>query len=94
MTGDDVNEELKLKKTNNNEFQFEYYSPSDKKFLIEVQLTEDANLLFYPQKKEVTIDAECVSNIVFEAKTGLFIAGQIDPPTEGVSIKITNSKIQ
>jgi hypothetical protein len=83
---------LKLKKQNETVFLFDYFSPVDKNLIIEPQITVDANLLFHPQRKEITVDDECVSNIIFEAKTGLLIAGHIDPETEGVSIRIINSK--
>lgn len=85
-------ETLKLKKSSDTVYTFEYFSPVDKNLTIEPQLTEDANLLFYPKRKDIAIEDECVTNIVFEAKTGLVIIGAIDPPTEGVNIRIINSK--
>ena len=46
----------------------------------------------YPKKTEVVLKDECIKDIKFEAKSGLILQGSIDPPTEGVTIKITNNK--
>lgn len=85
-------EELKLQKSSGTVYSFEYFSPVDKNLIIEPQISGDANLLFYPKRKHITVGGECVSNIVFETKTGHVISGKIDPPTEGVQIKVINTK--
>ena len=86
-------EELKLRKAGDTVYTWEYYSPVDRKLVIEPQITgEGANLLFYPQRKVVEVEDECVRDIVFEAKTGLMITGRIEPPTPDVKIRILNRK--
>ncbi len=35
---------------------------------------------------------ECISDIKFEAKSGLILQGSIIPSTAGVEIKVTNDK--
>ena len=86
---------VQLKKSGNtNEFTFEYYSSVDQSFVIEPQLSEDGNLLFYPQRKQISVGGECITNIQFEAKTGYVVIGKIEPATEEVAIKVTNKKTQ
>lgn len=71
----DSQEQLKLKKSSETIYTFEYFSPVDKKLTVEPQITGDANLLFFPKKKDIAIEDECITNIVFEAKSGLVISG-------------------
>ncbi|CDW74259.1 nodal modulator 1-like [Stylonychia lemnae] len=83
-------DELKLTKQTSTKYSFEYYSPVDKDLIIQPQIAGDASLLFYPTSKKITVGGECISNILFETKTGYTISGKIDPPTEGVLIKVLN----
>lgn len=87
-----VIEELKLKKSTGTIYTFEYFSPVEQNLIIEPSIDGDANLLFYPKRKQITVGGECVSNIQFETKTGHVITGKIEPPTEGVLIRIINTK--
>lgn len=49
--------------------------------------------MFYPKSKQITIGGECVDkNIIFESKTGHTLEGKVDPATEGVLIKVINTK--
>lgn len=41
-------EELKLTKSSDTVYTFEYFSPVDKNLIIEPSISGDANLLFYP----------------------------------------------
>ena len=75
-----------------NSLSFEYYSPVDQSFVIEPQLLDDGNLLFYPQRKQISVGGECITNIVFETKTGYVVTGRVEPATEDVAIKVTNKK--
>lgn len=74
------------------EYAFEYYSAADRHLVIEPVLQSESNILFYPRSKPVSVEDECVSNIQFQAKNGLVIKGKVEPPTEGVSIRIINNK--
>ena len=90
--GNDAQEKLTLKKSKDLTYTFEFYAPVGKSLVIEPKASADANLLFSPLKKDISVENECVKNIVFQAKSGLIISGQITPATEGVLIKIKNTK--
>ena len=84
---------VQLKKINGDTaYSFEYFSPIDQSFVIEPQLLDDSNLLFYPQRKQISVGGDCITNIVFETKTGYVVEGKVEPATEDVAIKVTNKK--
>jgi hypothetical protein len=75
---------IKLTKVGEALFSFEYFAPIDQKIVLEPKLVEESNLLFYPATIEVNVDSDCVTNILFEAKSGVVLEGVMEPATDKV----------
>lgn len=88
---DKEEEELSLRKLNDTTYEFKRMVPQETTLYIEPRLKDESTLLFYPKHLDTEVGMECISDIMFEAKKGLIISGNIDPPTKDVVLSIINS---
>ncbi|KAK7106662.1 BOS complex subunit NOMO1-like isoform X2 [Littorina saxatilis] len=70
-------------------YTFSHWAKAGEKLEISVKSKE---VLFYPAKKEVTIDGEsCPGEVAsFTGRKGVFMTGEVQPPLEGVTITVTS----
>ncbi len=89
--GEKEEEMLDLIKINDTAYEFKRMVPQETNLYIEPRLKDESTLLFYPKILVVEVAMECIDDIKFQAKKGLIITGNIDPPTEEVQLTILNS---
>lgn len=66
---------LKLTKAKDLTYGFEFFAPVGETLQIVPTTLKDSNLLFSPASVDISVENECVKNIIFTAKTGLIISG-------------------